>query len=86
MDTRNARFLTSEGSNFLWWIFEQAGHLSGLAVDDGRGYEDETAIGVELLVNFPGTDAPPLGKEDVPGELVELFDLEETLADALPEL
>jgi len=63
-----------------------AGHFSGLPVNNGRGYEGETATGVELLVNFPGTDATPLGKEDVSGELVELFDLEKALADALPEL
>ena len=60
------------------------GHFFGLPVDDGRGDESETATGIELLVNFPNTDATPLGKEDVPGQLVELFDLEQPLSDALP--
>ena len=46
-DVRHQRRI--EGSNFLRRILEQADHLSGLPVDDGRRDEGETATDVGLL-------------------------------------
>ena len=67
-------------------LTQDPGDFARLPVDDARQDQVQAAAGVHLLPQLAGVDpaAPPV--KDVPGQGVELLDLEQAAPDAAAQL
>ena len=67
-------------------LAQDPGDFARLPVDDARQDQVQAAAGVHLLPQLAGVDPAPSPVKNIPGQGVELLDLEQAASDAAAQL